>query len=173
MEDYTTKVCSKCKQTKPLSDFHRDKTTPDGYYGQCKLCKNARHSLWRAEHREEERARSREYTRSHRDEMTEYMRQWRARNPDYIRDRRMANYEVEAQKLRDKKHTVAGRARNRFTQAVLRGKITKPTHCEHCGCEPGSQHLVGHHDDYSKPFDVVWLCRICHGKQHRHFDVVQ
>jgi hypothetical protein len=35
-----TKVCSKCKVAKPLSaeTFARDKSSKDGFYGQCKQC---------------------------------------------------------------------------------------------------------------------------------------
>ena len=33
-----TKVCSKCKEEKPISEFCRDKRRKDGLYPQCKLC---------------------------------------------------------------------------------------------------------------------------------------
>lgn len=33
-----TKWCSKCGQTKPLTDFYRDRSRPDGYRYMCKEC---------------------------------------------------------------------------------------------------------------------------------------
>ena len=36
----THKTCSKCGETKPVSEFTVDKTKPDGYYSSCKGCKN-------------------------------------------------------------------------------------------------------------------------------------
>lgn len=32
-----------------------------------------------------------------------------------------------------------------------------------CGQTP----THAHHEDYSKPLDVVWLCVACHGRRHR------
>lgn len=36
-----TKVCTKCKVEKPISDFHRWAQMPDGYHNNCKQCKAA------------------------------------------------------------------------------------------------------------------------------------
>lgn len=47
------------------------------------------------------------------------------------------------------------RARNLVQVHVKRGKIQKPRCCESCGREAL---LQGHHDDYSKPLDVRWVC---------------
>lgn len=33
-----TKICSKCREEKPLSEFRKDKTKKDGYYSSCKKC---------------------------------------------------------------------------------------------------------------------------------------
>ena len=41
--DQTIKVknCLICKQTKPIKEFHRDKTTKGGYAGRCRDCSSA------------------------------------------------------------------------------------------------------------------------------------
>jgi hypothetical protein len=50
------------------------------------------------------------------------------------------------------------KAREKFKYAVEVGKI-KRLPCEVCG-NPKSQ---GHHEDYSKPLEVRWLCANHHG----------
>lgn len=47
--------------------------------------------------------------------------------------------------------------------AVKRGSIVKPAGCMRCGVET---RLDAHHTDYSKPLDVLWLCRGCHKAEH-------
>lgn len=36
------KICSRCKESKPLGDFHKNRYTKDGYHGNCKACRNPR-----------------------------------------------------------------------------------------------------------------------------------
>jgi len=57
---------------------------------------------------------------------------------------------VEKYKDRDK-------CRNMFYSSIKSGKITRKP-CEVCG----DQKSEGHHEDYNKPYDVVWLCRLHH-----------
>jgi len=45
---------------------------------------------------------------------------------------------------------------------ALKGGTLSRMPCEACGA--GDTHA--HHDDYSKPLDVRWLCPPCHGKEH-------
>lgn len=52
----------------------------------------------------------------------------------------------------------------RYMQAAIRlGWISKPL-CEGCGT---SKNVDAHHTYYSKPYEVDWLCRICHAAAHR------
>lgn len=52
-------------------------------------------------------------------------------------------------------------ARQMLGRAVRAGRI-KPKPCKHCG----SLNVQAHHPDYSKPLDVVWLCRKHHYEHH-------
>lgn len=54
------------------------------------------------------------------------------------------------------------RAHSRVYLAKKSGLITKKEQCEKCGAP--SKHA--HHEDYSKPLDVIWLCQSCHRKRH-------
>ena len=45
---------------------------------------------------------------------------------------------------------------------MRRGEITRGP-CEVCG----SSKTHGHHEDYSRPLDVVWLCGLHHRELHR------
>ncbi len=60
------------------------------------------------------------------------------------------------------KHKWQARAKVRY--AVRTGKIDKPTKCEMCGL---MKNLQGHHEDYSKPLEVRWLCAKHHAELHR------
>ncbi len=57
------------------------------------------------------------------------------------------------------------KARNVFSGAVARGDVVRPSNCEDCGIKPRVS-VHGHHEDYSKPLDVKWLCPKCHKKRH-------
>jgi hypothetical protein len=53
-----------------------------------------------------------------------------------------------------------------YKAALSQGELVVGLNCEECGVEDG---LVGHHEDYSKPLDVIWLCGDCHRKIHRKY----
>lgn len=56
-------------------------------------------------------------------------------------------------------------ARAKARYAVKTGKLVKPDICSVPGCN--NTDIVIHHDDYSKPLDVKWMCFGCHHKHHR------
>lgn len=56
------------------------------------------------------------------------------------------------------------RVRRKTRRAVESGKLLRSDTCLACG-ERGS--IQAHHTDYSRPYDVEWLCRTCHMARHR------
>ncbi len=64
---------------------------------------------------------------------------------------------TEYQKMRHK-------AVSYLTVYVKRGKIKKGN-CEVCSSD---KNVEAHHDDYSKPLDVRWLCRKHHRELHKN-----
>lgn len=60
------------------------------------------------------------------------------------------------------------KSRATLRDAIRRGKVNKYP-CVECG-EKKSQ---GHHPDYSKPLEVVWLCQTHHTKLHKKLKLLQ
>lgn len=54
-------------------------------------------------------------------------------------------------------------AKKQMRLAIKTGKIKKGS-CEVCGSSTG---VHGHHEDYSKPLMVKWLCHACHRTRHK------
>lgn len=78
---------------------------------------------------------------------------------------RQANRERHlAQQKRWREANKEQRRVNRLVKyAIDCGRLLRPDHCTKCGlvCIP-----EGHHEDYNKPYDVVWLCHPCHMQHH-------
>lgn len=61
--------------------------------------------------------------------------------------------------LIDKKTKLA--VHNKVNHAIKTGKLKKQP-CIYCG----SICVIAHHEDYTKPFNVIWMCRKHHSKYH-------
>src|SRR6188508_2417019 len=59
--------------------------------------------------------------------------------------------------LKTPKDTTREDARKAVKEALASGALVKPKTCERCGWKPQQNLLHGHHPDYTKPLQVVWL----------------
>lgn len=75
---------------------------------------------------------------------------WVRANREYYRDR----YHREKDKCT---------ARIALNGALKMGRVTREP-CETCS---STTDVEGHHDDYTRPLDVRWLCTVCHAAEHR------
>jgi ribosomal protein S27AE len=136
----------------------------------------ARNRKWRKAHAEE----LRQYRLEHKAERSRAFSEWAKKHPNYFREWRIAHREhnTELARIYRAKNRTAYYERHRawvsaniekhhaqqnLWSAIQRGKISRPSTCEKCGKE----FLVhGHHDDYSRQYDVRWLCPLCHRAAH-------
>lgn len=137
----TVKTCFKCLMQKSHDAFYRHSAMGDGRLGKCIECTKADVAKNRLENidkiREYDRARS---DLPHRVELRyRVCKRWREEHPD-----------------RDKAHYAV-------TNAVRDKRLFKSDACLYCG---STGRLEGHHTDYSRPLDVVWLCVPCHRQTH-------
>ena len=82
---------------------------------------------------------------------------------EYQRKRRTENPGLKAKEYRiyREKYPEKVRAQQLLNAAIVSGKIKKQP-CEKCG--KGRVHA--HHDDYSKPYSIRWLCPVHHKEVH-------
>ena len=137
------KRCSKCKEHKSFNEFHSHKKTSDGKYSQCKSCRAI--------------ATRKDYE-NRKEAILKYGNAYR---------------KTEAGKLTRKREHLKARenspekykARYMVKNAIRDRKLKKRNSCELCHNSP----THGHHEDYSKPLDVIWLCPGCHQKLHNSY----
>ena len=87
-----------------------------------------------------------------------YYPQWYAKNG---RNRAIDYLEVISEW--NEKHPNAKKAYQIVRKALQGGILIKPKKCRKCKEE---RKLSGHHKDYSKPLEVIWLCPIHHIEKH-------
>ncbi|HEV7254498.1 MAG TPA: hypothetical protein VGN97_15540 [Mesorhizobium sp.] len=76
-------------------------------------------------------------------------------------DEQQATFAFPAQAKWREKNPLKVWAQAALRSAVKRGLVQQRP-CQECGAEPAE----AHHPDYSKPADVVWLCRLHHRRHH-------
>lgn len=55
-------------------------------------------------------------------------------------------------------------ARAAVIRAIKRGSLVRPKRCSSCR---QTGRIEAHHDDYSRPLDIKWLCPVCHAQHDR------
>lgn len=116
-------------------------TDPDcGYYASDRTCKDCRKAKVRAN-----RAAKIEYYRAY--------------------DRARGHHTTQEQDAKYRKENPEKyKAHYTVSNALRDGRLFKPTECSIChdmDCQ-----IEGHHDDYSQPLEVRWVCSSCHSGIH-------
>ena len=80
-----TKVCSSCKELKPLLEFHKRSISPDGLNASCKSCRSRIRKSYQSQ-----KNYNKAYRERHRDDLLESKRLWDASNREHINSYRKA-----------------------------------------------------------------------------------
>ncbi|GLH29694.1 hypothetical protein WSS15_23440 [Acetobacter pasteurianus] len=147
------RTCKGCFVTLPIESFYKNSKSVGGRDWKCKTCVKAAVKINREKNKEYyliyDRARANRPSRvaarkayaktsAAKKSMAKSQVRWMSRNPE----KRAA-------------HIMVG-------NAIRDGRLTK----ERC-MECGSDRAQAHHEDYSNPLDVVWLCAGCHAAHHK------
>ena len=114
--------------------------------------------------------RGREYYLKHKIEIAKRRKEIR-KSPEFkeknrirIKEWRLKNLDKSRKSVKSwqQKHKIRHAAHQRVHRAVEEGKLIRSKYCLQCGKKCKTE---GHHEDYLKPLDVIWLCRLCHASK--------
>lgn len=121
MTSLPSKVCTKCKTTKFLTEYHRDKHKRSGYVSRCKTCRNEDSFISREKNPESTQAGLRRYREANRDVLNIKAQQSRDSNPQKSR-----NTTLDYQK----RNTL--RSTEEIAEAQQRLRPSGMKKCRHC-----------------------------------------
>lgn len=135
------KICTSCRIRKPLVEYYKDKNGKDKLTSICKKCNTAR---------------CRKYQRAHLESKMISDKKYRAK-------KRVENpgWRLEESRSYIKKNPEKHKAHLALHREIRNGNI-KRLPCGVCG----EIKTHGHHPDYNKPLDVIWLCSTHHKRLH-------
>jgi hypothetical protein len=133
------KTCTKCGITQDISCFCKHKSRKDGLNDRCRKCSNEI---------------KKHYYQANRKKIKEY-------DHAIAKTERRKKFMSDKQRRMKKKYPQKYKARQSVYHALKSGKLTRQP-CEVCG----NPKVEAHHDDYSKPLDVRWLCHKHHREVH-------
>ena len=160
------KTCTECNEEKDLKEFYKHKSMLDGYLNKCKVCVKTRVNNHRVANIEKimEYDRNRPNSRERVKKNSERIERYKKEDP------------IKYKKAQEQKNKWAKENRNKNNaqqqarRAVFKGTIKRLYKCERC---EETENLQGHHPDYSKPLEVLWLCPKCHGAEHARLNEIK
>lgn len=135
--------CNKCGETKERRLFSKDSRRKSGLSRRCMDCKRAEYHA---------------YAKTDVARLKNALRQRSRTAAGFTRKRGHRN--------KNQRDTLKVWASRQFANAIRNKTIVRPDNCSECKVK-GKIH--GHHYDYTKPLEVIWLCHKCHMKEHRKY----
>lgn len=145
------KTCNQCGENKRAEDYYMAKKARANI---CKRCANERTKKYRAARPEQYKKTARLRARKRRADGVKF--------PCELTEKFRLSRISSVQNYR-KSNPLKAAAQTASANAIRDGKLIRQP-CEVCGT---TSKVQGHHDDYSKPLEVRWLCPKHHSAHHR------
>ena len=156
-EQILSKQCTKCKQTLPLSEFHKNRSTKDGLHSWCKSCEGAYQKAYLQS--EKGMAVHRRYLKSPKGKSA-VVNYRRSPNGKAANRKGNAKFYASNPNIHKANHAV--------NDAIAAGKMARAQtqRCYYCLSQAQQYH---HWHGYETEcwLDVVPVCIDCHKKEHR------
>lgn len=169
------KKCRKCGIEKMLSEFPKHKSLKDGHRAQCIACYRVKRDAWEKDNHEKKLQLRTEYRERNREKIRLSDQTMYASNPEKHRqrmrksvDKYLGSKGKETRKKHREENPELYEAWKQYQSAIKKGILIRPESCQICG--KNCSRIEGHHSDYSKPLDVIWVCKTCHRHIHRKID---
>ena len=143
----SSKTCFKCNRTLPKTAFYKHPMMADGLLGKCKKCTKTDTRINRRNHLE--------YYRAYDSDRAQQQHRKKLSTENTARNRK----EIKGYQA----------AHSAVSRNIRNGKLVKLA-CQMCGSR---QNVHAHHDDYSLPLDVMWLCAEHHKARHAFLDFME
>ena len=130
--------CTTCQEMKGLYEYYQSKTGKYGKAAKCKECQK------------------------------QHARERRITHGDHVRRLRriVERGALERRRIASNKYDRQNRekaiAHTKVQRAIKKGILVRGP-CSSCG---STKNIHGHHEDYNKPLEVIWLCSIHHKQLH-------
>lgn len=131
------KTCIKCGASHPVEKFDRAPGNADGRNNRCRQCLKAYHAANYKKKKVQILGRNAKWRSVNKKRMAELAKCWREKNKEKTRAYMIVDNERKA------------------------GRLVKLP-CQVCG----SLKAQAHHEDYSKPLELIWLCKTHHEERH-------
>lgn len=170
------KICTKCKEERALIEFSLNKTTNDGLQSWCKTCINIAVKKYRdsdqgkrkiKKYRQSEIgkqvAKKSRQSENGKKKIEEYRHSERGKEwtNKYCQSEKGKAIRLKHTKKWREANPIKLKAQTLIKRKVRSGKIIRMP-CQTCGDVKSH----GHHCDYSKPLEVMWLCHQHHRLWH-------
>jgi hypothetical protein len=187
--------CSTCHEWKPLDDFYKNPSMAGGVNSQCKKCATlTQKETKKPSIPKTKKAKTNLPINQHKSPLTERMlsicasclggciqgrgcpflqhgaKRFKLAKPtdqEYFHDWYHKNKDILKKKYHE--YLAANPEKQEawtiITNMIRSGELTRPDKCTYCN---KTKFVEPHHDDYSKPREIRWLCLSCHRKIHRN-----
>ena len=150
------KKCTGCGELKPVDEYYIHPRMSGGHVNRCKDCYREYSKKRRADNAEKIRAYDRQ-----RDSLPHRVKARKEYAEMLKKTGKRKDYERERRKRYAEKNPEKKNARALVWYHLNAGNI-KRLPCEVCGVADSQ----AHHEDYSKPLDIMWLCCKHHNEIH-------